>query len=263
MTPHPQFPFTLSGSPYRDHFEMRGAPLQPDDLFETLDLTYPGLETVRAAVEAGDRAFNHAQAAQALLDYFRARRSVAWPAWVERAGRLLRWVEDDGRGNSALIVQNDSYPGLIHRRAVFFIQRRYFVLIDDALPTETPAGGAIDLHFQFAPGPVVIDPPARTARTAYTDGVNLLVWIDPRAPVTMEIEEAWFSPEHNQKEPMPAFRLRHAATQPPARFVTALIPWQDAPLPAVSVTVLETATGDDFAGARAQLRVNEALFEVG
>ena len=654
MTPHPQFPFTLSGSPYRDHFEMRGAPLQPDDLFETLDLTCPGLETVRTAVEAGDRAFNHAQAAQALLDYFRARRSVAWPAWVERAGlqatdedfvaadnalrhifrpyhafpatdygpdidwdwdphgniewpahmhrmaswdlsaarcylktgdaryaelwvgltwdwirknpltparchfpqswdaiqvgiratrwsallpcflsspacvpeflvaflaaiynharktwlspypnqtdnflviesagladialsfpefkdaaqwraaafgqldkamraqvlpdgmhgelspgyhlycaslflntadhaarngyaapfiagvermadvvmgivtpqrwlpvvgdaypsdarpflrdaaeafkradflaaatngaqgqwparrnfafahsgfyafrsdwsaeavwmclhcgpasvqpsafhsqfdngtfelmaggrylmrdpgvycyargdprreafrrtaahqtltlngansrragRLLRWVEDDGRGNSALIVQNDSYPGLIHRRAVFFIQRRYFVLIDDALPTETPAGGAIDLHFQFAPGPVVIDPPARTARTAYTDGVNLLVWIDPRAPVTMEIEEAWFSPEHNQKEPMPAFRLRHAATQPPARFVTALIPWQDAPLPAVSVTVLETATGDDFAGARAQLRVNEALFEVG
>lgn len=177
-----------------------------------------------------------------------------------RAGRVLRWIEDDGRGNAVAIVQNDSYPGLIHRRAAFFIQGRYFVLIDDALPGDDgPAQGDIDLHFQFAPGPVTIDPLTRAARTAYPDGVNLLVWIDPAAPLTMETEEAWFSPEHNQKEPMPAFRLRHAHTRPPARFVTALIPWRRGEPPRVTVSALSAEPHNP----RARLTINETIFEAG
>ena len=37
-----------------------------------------------------------------------------------RAGRLLQWVEDDGRGNASVTFENAAYEGLVHRRTVFF-----------------------------------------------------------------------------------------------------------------------------------------------
>jgi heparan-sulfate lyase len=159
-----------------------------------------------------------------------------------RAGRLVRWVEDDGSGNAVLVVENDSYPGLTHRRTVFFAARRYFVLVDEALG---PAQGSLDLHFQLAPGPCEIDPASRTARTAFPDGANVLVWADAHAPVTLETEEAWFSPVHNQKEPMPAFRYRHRATGAPARFLTVLAPWSDGPAPQVEARIVSGDIGGE------------------
>ncbi len=152
----------------------------------------------------------------------------------DRSGRLLQWVDDDGQGNAVLTVENLSYPGLAHRRTVFFVQRRLFVLVDEAIGD---ARGDIDLHFQLAPGPAHIDPAAKTARTGFPAGANVLVWADARAPVTLEAEEGWFSPEHNRKEPLPAFRYRHALQAAPARFLTVLAPWRDGDPPVLSAAL--------------------------
>ena len=79
-----------------------------------------------------------------------------------RAGRLLQLVDDDGHGNPCVTVENHSYPGLLHRRTVFFVSRRYFILVDEALGT---AIGNVGLHFQFAPGELVVD---KASHAAYT-----------------------------------------------------------------------------------------------
>lgn len=84
-----------------------------------------------------------------------------------RAGKCLQWVEDDGQGNAILTVENASYPGLTHRRTVFFVQRRFFILVDEALGT---AEGDLDLHFQLTPGPAVFDAATKTARTDFAVG---------------------------------------------------------------------------------------------
>jgi len=147
-----------------------------------------------------------------------------------RAGRCRQWLDDDGQGNAGLTVENASYPGLTHRRTVFFVQRRWFVLVDEALGDAT---GEIDLHFQLTPGPAVIDPAAKTARTDFPAGGNVLVWAAPEAPVTLAAEEAWYSPKWWQKEPLPALRYRHHAGQAPARFVTVIVPYEGTRVPAV------------------------------
>ena len=52
-----------------------------DALFQLLDLDYPGLEKVKAAEKAGDRA----AAKAALVDYYRQRTNVKWR--IDRAKR--------------------------------------------------------------------------------------------------------------------------------------------------------------------------------
>jgi heparan-sulfate lyase len=158
-----------------------------------------------------------------------------------REGHLLQWVEDDGQGNAILSVANRSYPYLVHRRTVFFVASRWFVLVDEALGQ---ASGILELHFQLAPGPAQLDSAQKTVRTAWSDGPNVLVWADREAPVVLEEEEAWFSPQHHQKEPMPAFRYRHLRSAP-ARFLTVLVPWQSGSPPVISAKIIGGEIGGD------------------
>jgi heparan-sulfate lyase len=175
-----------------------------------------------------------------------------------RAGRLLKWIEDDGAGNALLVVENDSYPGLAHRRSVFFIARRYFVLVDEARGT---AQGALDLHFQFTPAPLEIDAAAMTARTRFAEDANVLLWVDRAGVAAIQPEEAWFSPQHNEKEPLPAVRIRHLAPGAPARFLSVIAPFDGAVAPEVSAALVHRAAGDD--DLRVILSVNGEQYECG
>jgi len=62
------------------------------------------------------------------------------------APKLRLW--QTGPELTALTVENQSYPGLTHRRNVFFIQRKVFLLVDELLGD---AKGERRLHFQFGP----------------------------------------------------------------------------------------------------------------
>lgn len=175
-----------------------------------------------------------------------------------QAGRCLQWLEDDGAGNAVLTVENTSYPGLAHRRTVFFVQRRWFVLMDEALGAAT---GDIDLHFQLAPGPAVIDPAAKIARSDFADGGNVLVWAARDAAFTLEAEERWFSPRWQAREPLPAFRFRHDRRTGPARFLTVLAPYEGREPPAVAARVVAGQPGGDDVAV--ELRYDAAVHRCG
>ena len=53
----------------------------------------------------------------------------------------LMWVSE-GADSDVLVVENRSYPGLTHRRSVWFVNRRFFVLLDEAIGG---APGQLDL----------------------------------------------------------------------------------------------------------------------
>ncbi len=119
---------------------------------------------------------------------------------------------------------------LLHRRTVWFVDRAFFVLLDEAIG-EAP--GALDLHFQLAPGPVTIDPAARWAATGFDDA-NVLVWQDPSSPVTLEKEAGWFAWAYGKRTPRPAFRFRHEG-RAPAAFVTVIVPYRGQDRPEVAL----------------------------
>lgn len=150
-----------------------------------------------------------------------------------RAGRCLQWVADDGRGNAHLTVENAAYPGLTHRRTVFFVACRFFVLVDEALGNVV---GSLDLHFRLTPGPARPEPSLKCAWTAFPTGGNVLVWAEPSSEVTLREEEGWYSPWFMVKEPLPAFAYRHAQNAP-ARFLTLLVPFEGPQRPEVSARI--------------------------
>ncbi len=146
-------------------------------------------------------------------------------------GRLRLWASEPGW--DALVVENEAYPELLHRRTVWFVDRKVLVLLDEAIGT---AAGALDLHFQLAVGDAVIDRERRQARTQFDDA-NVLIWADPRAPVTIEEDDGWFAWKYGHRERRKVFRYRHESAAP-ARFLTVLAPFEGTEPPQVSAKLI-------------------------
>ena len=134
----------------------------------------------------------------------------------------------------AVAVENASCDGLIHRRTVWFVDKRFFVLLDEAIGN---AEGVLDLHFQLAVGDAHLDTEQHWAATAFDDA-NVLIWAGPQAPVSMEEEEGWFAWKYGLRKPRKAFRLRHAQAAP-AAFLTLLVPYRGTERPEVSAALAE------------------------
>ena len=109
----------------------------------------------------------------------------------------------------AVCVDNDAYPGLMHRRSIWFVDRRFFVILDQALGD---AQGTLDLHYQFAPGPVALDVEANCAYTLFPDA-NVLVKLAAPEGALLQGEEGWFAWTYNKRVPRIALRCRYPDRQ--------------------------------------------------
>ena len=143
------------------------------------------------------------------------------------AGRHLLWHSTSEL--DAVVVENASYEGLAHRRSIWFVDKAFFVLLDEAIGS---AAGTLDLHFQLAPGEAAFDLEGKCAKTLFEDA-NVLIQTDPQAPVTMAEEEGWFAWSYGHRKPRKAFRYRLEG-QAPAAFLTLLVPYEGTEAPAVS-----------------------------
>ena len=136
--------------------------------------------------------------------------------------KLLHWKP--GEKLDVLVVENASYSNLTHRRAVLFVDKKFFVIVDEAIGTGT---GEVDLHFQLAPGKAVFDQDEFLVKTDFKDGWN--VWVKSMTPkgIKLEEEEGQVSFVYTKKEPRPAFRYRITKQQPKGiRFVTVVAPFE-------------------------------------
>ena len=144
------------------------------------------------------------------------------------APKLLYWQA--GENMDVLVVENKSYENLTHRRTLFFMDKEYFVIVDEAFGEAT---GEVELHFQFAPGEVKYDYSALTAQTVFKEGWNVLVQNMIPEEVTMMEEEGQVSFLYTKKEPRPAFcyRMTKDTKEKNIRFVTVVAPYvQDPPV---------------------------------
>ncbi|GEO04453.1 heparinase [Adhaeribacter aerolatus] len=150
------------------------------------------------------------------------------------APKQLLW--QPGKDLDVLVVENASYPNLTHRRAVFFVDKQYFIIVDEAVGE---GAGEIDLHFQLAPGKAIFDNEKLAVRTDFTEGWNVLVQTNSQPGINLEEEEGQVSFVYTKKEPRPAFRyrVRKVAGQKGIRFVTVVAPYTGL-LPKVKAKVM-------------------------
>ena len=137
--------------------------------------------------------------------------------------KLLLW--QPGEDLDILVVENAGYDQLTHRRSVFFVDKRYFVIVDEAIGKAT---GDIDLHFQLAPGNAVFDHNRFSVNSDFKEGWNVLVRTQKQKGLELSEEEGWVSFEYTKKEPRPAFRyrLKKTSAQQPVHFTTLVTPYE-------------------------------------
>jgi heparan-sulfate lyase len=151
-----------------------------------------------------------------------------------------------------MVVENKSYDNLTHRRSVFFVDKRYFVLVDEAIGS---AVGDVALHFQLAPGKAIFDPKSWRVTSDFSDGYNVMVETTAQKGLEMEEEEGQVSFLYTKKEPRPAFsyRIKKTADQGNVRLITLVVPYENQ-TPKINVTVVGNT---EIGGSKLQLEIDE------
>lgn len=157
----------------------------------------------------------------------------------EDTGHHLLWHSDDH--HDVLVVQNQSYENLVHRRTVWFVNRQFFVFLDEAIGDAT---GQLDLHFQFAPGDVNIVPTNNRAHTLFEDA-NVLVHTTATQPLTLTEEEGWYAWKYGFRKPRTACTFTHSQ-QAPVSFLSVVIPYRGTHVPSATIELpADHQTGTD------------------
>ena len=168
------------------------------------------------------------------------------------APKLLLW--QPGENLDILVVENQSYENLTHRRSVFFIDKKYFVIVDEAAGTAT---GDIDNHFQLAPGGgrAVFNQDSNSAQSNFSEGWNVFVQTQKQNGLEMIEEIGQVSFEYTKKEPRPAFcyRLKKKSENVKMRFVTIVVPY----IGKKSNIDVELIKNKEVSSSKFQLEINE------
>lgn len=135
-----------------------------------------------------------------------------------RVSKLLKFDTDSC--TEVLVVETPGYDGLTHRRSVFFVDRKFYVIADEAYGD---AVGDIAIHYQLLPCQLNTDTASSTIATKFDDGNNLLLTVHG-AQQTLP-EEGWTSPVYREKISRPAYAFSTLkSTSEPVRFITVIYP---------------------------------------
>jgi heparan-sulfate lyase len=140
--------------------------------------------------------------------------------------RLLLW--QPGEDLDVLVVENGSYDNLTHRRTLFFVDKKYFVIVDDAIGN---VEGEVAIHFQLAPGDAMANPADNSISSCFTEGWNVRVQSQSQPGMRLLEEEGWVSFKYSVKEPRPEFSyvINKTSSQPNRRFITLVVPYENEP----------------------------------
>lgn len=124
-----------------------------------------------------------------------------------------------------LVTENPSYKDLRHRRSVFFVEKKFFVVVDEAIGSAT---GKVGIHFQMCEGDVQLDLAGHKASTNFSDGNNLILKTVSDQEQIMKEEEGWVSYQSKQKSSRKAFAFNtEKQTKTAVRFITVILPVKD------------------------------------
>ncbi|MEA4936372.1 MAG: heparinase II/III family protein [Paludibacter sp.] len=134
--------------------------------------------------------------------------------------KCLLW--ETGAKVEKLVVENQSYSNLKHRRTVFFVDKSFFVIVDEAAGDAT---GNVAVHYQLSEGKVTTDNSKLSVQTLYDDNNNVVVKGFGAKGTSLIEEEGWVSYAYRQKSKRPAFAYElEKNNSEPARFITVIYP---------------------------------------
>lgn len=124
-----------------------------------------------------------------------------------------------------LVTENKSYSYMTHRRSIFFVDGKYFVIVDEG----TGKGeGWVNLHYQMPPGKTIGTREDMHFHTEMADGCNMKLQCFGPKDLGMKMEEGWVSSDIKLKRKRinANFHARKAGDKP-VRFITVIVPKEE------------------------------------
>ena len=121
-----------------------------------------------------------------------------------------------------LVTENQSYEKLKHRRSIFFVDGKYFVIVDEAVGT---AKGMVKLHYQIPRRRGSNSPLEMTFHTDAEDGSNMKMKCFGPEGMVMEKTFGWVSTAYMQKQKRTnaSFNVKKEDNKP-VRYITVIVP---------------------------------------
>ena len=134
--------------------------------------------------------------------------------------KTLLWQPE---GNEqVLVTENQSYKNLKHRRTVFFVDQKFFVIVDEALGSAT---GKLNLHYLLTNGATTVDNATGTIRSQYNPGANVMIQCSGSQKLDLKQTEGFYSVAYRKKTARPNFVYStDKKSDAPVRFVTVIYP---------------------------------------
>lgn len=176
-----------------------------------------------------------------------------------------KFLKMETQGNTdVLITENEAYSALTHRRSVFYVNKEFFVLVDEGYGTEN--GKKYNLNFNLCPGTdnqVVLDLTENGAHTAFEDGNNIILRTFTAKTIT-DATTSFNGQTSNEFHESVARKgytvtLRKSA-QEAARFITVIYPVSDASKATLSAEF--TDEGFNPNGASIKVTVNDKEYNL-
>ena len=155
-----------------------------------------------------------------------------------------------------LVTENPSYKNLKHRRSVFFVDGKYFVIVDEAVGSVS-GNNNVNLHFQMPRGNVPNSREDMTFYTEFEDGSNFMFQCFGPDNMTMKKEPGWISTAYNKKVQRMnvSFNVKKLDS-PSVRYITVIYPKEKAGKePALSAKFLNKEFSED--GLKIQVKVGK------
>ena len=153
-----------------------------------------------------------------------------------------------------LVTENPSYKGLKHRRTVFFVDRTYYVIVDEAVGD---AKGTVNLNYHFCEGKVNIDAKKNMVTTAYEGPSNVKLQCFPEKKAVLKETEGWRSVAYRQRVPRTSlsFDVNKENSETAVRYITVVYPVKDtAAYPALKAKFRNK--GFDEQGVEVEVSIN-------
>jgi len=146
-------------------------------------------------------------------------------------GRLRLWQSSPRL--DALVVENPSYKGTLHRRSVWFVDQTFYVFLDEAIGN---ASGELCLHWTPSPGTGHFDSERMMFTTQFPDA-NVLVQTCVPQHTRFEEEDGWFAWDYGQRVPRKMLKVKHPEATP-AGFLTLIVPYRGTNPPVVEAALV-------------------------
>lgn len=162
------------------------------------------------------------------------------------------WQPEDGN-LQVLVTENPGYDGLKHRRTVFFVDRTYFVLVDEAVGE---ARGTVNLNYHLCEGTVRVDEKNNSLTTAFDGASNVKLQCFPEQKNSLKQEQGWRSIAYRQRVPRTSVSFDvEKKSADPVRYITVIYPVKDtSAFPALKARFLKK--GFDGKGVGVEVSVN-------